>query len=743
MFKNFRFKLFVKLFVTYICVFLIPLIVFGSVLTSYTMKNYRQEILDMNIKITEYICKLVDESFQDATVANLQIMENDVISDFMTNTNISPQEMAFYSKQVSMEIQKYKSYRNAINSIDIYTATHGYIITDSSYCTKEEYYAKNFSDSGYSFEQIERIFNGEIESSLILIPSYNTDNYSHTATIIKPLAVRDEKIVALCLVVINMDYISDVYRSMLSEKYKPCLCMVYDGEIISGASSIPKKVSIDKIDLDDGNSQSVNGYIASVRKSSVFDLKYVSFLAEDAVLETVNKNNIVLLILLMFGSLILALSAVAFSNKTFQPVKGFIATDGSNENSFNSVDEIHNFIINTINSNKRLSNVVSKQEKCINDNFYKLFIQNSMSVDENLISAIFADTPISMNSKWFRAAIVDLKPHGTFRDKVVEVNTIPYFSEVLKNNNIDFFVIPNDGSQMILILSFFSIDSLKFAFDRLINILQNKEEIDMTVCLGRAVNSIFKFTKSYEDAFFAHLDSPEGVVCYDGGSNISYDSYFAFIKKDKLIFDVSTGNSKEVKNFFNELRYIIFVKNISTYGIQNYVRYLINGIFDDVIKIAKMSEIQVKKYSAACRSALENQSVAESFDCFEKLFITITDVIAKGTSPKSNEDVVDEIIKYVHNNYSSPDISLKMISEELGATSYKYVSEAFKRKTGSKFTDYLHNVRIEKAKELLLETDLLVFEIANRVGYLSDNVFIRSFKKSVGITPGEFRQSRQ
>lgn len=742
MFKNFKFKLFVKLFLVYICVFLIPLIVFGSVLTSYTMNNYKQEILDMNIKITDYICNLVDENFQDATIANFQIMENDVIADFMTNTSIMPSEMAFNSKKVAEEIKKYKTYRSAIDSIDIYTAAHDYIITGTSYFTKEEYYAKNLTNSGYSYEQWEQIFNGGLEEPFLLIPSYNTDTYCHTATIVKPLNMKNDGTFALSFVVINMDYIANTYRSMLSEKYDPYLCMLHNGIIISSADSLPKGIDAEKLVLSDGCSQNIDGYITSVRKSSAFDLMYVSFLSEDAVLESVNKSNMILFFLLISGSLVLILSAVVFSNKTFQPVKSFITTDTSSENSFNSINEIHGFIINTINSNKRLSDVVSKQEKCINDNFYKLFIQNSMSVDESLISAIFSDTSVSPRAKWFRAAIINFIYAPSSGSKGNEVNVISYFTEVLKSSNIDFYVMPSDGNKMILVLSSEGNDFPKTSLEKLVKLVKNREGIDMSVCLGRAVNSLFKFTKSYEDAFFAQLNPATGVICCEGGINPSYDSYFSFIKKDKLVFDVNTGDTESVKAFFDELRYMIFVESISTFGIQNYVRYMINGIFEDILKLSKLSDYQIKKYSAACRNALENQRIAESFDCFEKLFIEMCEDILKGKSPKTPEDIINEIIQYIYDNYSQTDISLKTISEELGATSYKYISDAFKKKTGVKFTDYLHNVRIEKAKEMLLETDLPVFEIARRVGYLSDNVFIRSFKKAVGITPGDFRQTR-
>lgn len=56
------------------------------------------------------------------------------------------------------------------------------------------------------------------------------------------------------------------------------------------------------------------------------------------------------------------------------------------------------------------------------------------------------------------------------------------------------------------------------------------------------------------------------------------------------------------------------------------------------------------------------------------------------------------------------------------------------------FTDYLSSVRIDAAKELLKSTNLTVTEIAGKVGYEDLNYFIRTFKKTVGMSPGQYRQ---
>jgi two-component system response regulator YesN len=57
--------------------------------------------------------------------------------------------------------------------------------------------------------------------------------------------------------------------------------------------------------------------------------------------------------------------------------------------------------------------------------------------------------------------------------------------------------------------------------------------------------------------------------------------------------------------------------------------------------------------------------------------------------------------------------------------------------------EYIAKLRLSHAKRLLLETSLKIDDIAEKVGYLGRNSFIRIFKKYEGITPGKFRTSYQ
>ena len=71
---------------------------------------------------------------------------------------------------------------------------------------------------------------------------------------------------------------------------------------------------------------------------------------------------------------------------------------------------------------------------------------------------------------------------------------------------------------------------------------------------------------------------------------------------------------------------------------------------------------------------------------------------------------------------------------------FQLFSKLFKEATGENFIEYLTNIRIEKAKDLLLNSDIAMKELCSMCGYQDPNYFSRTFKKNVGLTPTEYKE---
>jgi len=104
-----------------------------------------------------------------------------------------------------------------------------------------------------------------------------------------------------------------------------------------------------------------------------------------------------------------------------------------------------------------------------------------------------------------------------------------------------------------------------------------------------------------------------------------------------------------------------------------------------------------------------------------------------------NTQDLNEAIRFIHENYHKP-IDLAMVSNHV-SLNYTYFSNLFKRNIGKGFAEYLRDIRLDKAKRLLAETDYKINEIATMVGYESYKSFTRTFRELVNMQPTEFREA--
>ncbi|MDF2907951.1 MAG: two component transcriptional regulator, AraC family [Herbinix sp.] len=102
--------------------------------------------------------------------------------------------------------------------------------------------------------------------------------------------------------------------------------------------------------------------------------------------------------------------------------------------------------------------------------------------------------------------------------------------------------------------------------------------------------------------------------------------------------------------------------------------------------------------------------------------------------------VVKRMISYMEKNYDQ-DLKLEAMAKIFNYNS-AYLGKVFRKETGESFNNALDNIRIENAKQLLLETCLKVYQVSEQVGYSNIDYFYSKFKKYVGISPKEFKHKR-
>lgn len=164
------------------------------------------------------------------------------------------------------------------------------------------------------------------------------------------------------------------------------------------------------------------------------------------------------------------------------------------------------------------------------------------------------------------------------------------------------------------------------------------------------------------------------------------------------------------------------------------IAFVIVSGYDDFSYCREALRLQITDY------ILKPVNYEEFGTCIDNLKISLFEnrVSSASEPEKQEERTITGITKYLQEHLAE-DLSLSVLAEEFHLNP-QYISQLFKNEIGVNFLTYLTNIRMEKAKKLLLSTSLSVAEVAEKSGYGDYRVFSKVFKKSEGITPSQYRR---
>lgn len=102
-------------------------------------------------------------------------------------------------------------------------------------------------------------------------------------------------------------------------------------------------------------------------------------------------------------------------------------------------------------------------------------------------------------------------------------------------------------------------------------------------------------------------------------------------------------------------------------------------------------------------------------------------------------DQINHVVEFITSNYQQP-LSMAEVAEQFGMSESRF-SRYFRRSTGNTFTDFVNRVRVNKACQLLLESEMYISTICYEVGFNNVANFNRRFMEFRGMTPSEFRRN--
>ncbi len=262
-------------------------------------------------------------------------------------------------------------------------------------------------------------------------------------------------------------------------------------------------------------------------------------------------------------------------------------------------------------------------------------------------------------------------------------------------------------------------------------------------CAGSKVNDISSVADSYRDAVLIrslryYKKNDLKYARYEKSqNNPKYPREEDFRKQmDSLIHSIEINDKTKIKTLSGEVYRGLTDQRIAVEAINYDIQYLMYRLLglaynqdtdidqDEIIQYVREAIFKLKMNRG---NELRFQQFAEEYSDY---LTHLRQNTAKGTMHLIEAEIEE---KFAEN------ISLKSLGEKYFINS-AYLGQVFKKQYGCSFKDYLNKVRIRKAAQMMLRTNMKVYEIAMEVGYKNIEYFVTKFEEVYEMTPTRFRK---
>lgn len=279
------------------------------------------------------------------------------------------------------------------------------------------------------------------------------------------------------------------------------------------------------------------------------------------------------------------------------------------------------------------------------------------------------------------------------------------------------------------------INCLKEVYEKLLEFAH----IETSVFLSNHYTNILDINAAYNECLYLlnrkKMFGGKPLERYD--SNIQYILSYPYTEEDekKITNAIKSANFEAAKEHIGTIFEKNMIENLST-------ELAIMLIYDITTTVLKLSDLIIE--SADQKQIIFNRltQYRNIDEAKEAIFYAIQALCSESSKKLSDYKISDSIIEIIKKNYNDVNLSVAQIGDRL-QKSPQYISRLFKKETSKSLSKYIHEYRILVAKDLLINTELSIKEIAKKVGYTNSNGFISSFKTFEGITPRQFKLSNK
>lgn len=758
-------SLFMRFFLAYTIVSVLMVIMIGSYTRFYILKN-------LDIEIERYERKKINE-----TLSTMDVLFGEM-KKLSLNHAINTKSLHFAYIPRSMVAEKQSEVKivqellaNAINSsnyvksIGIYYEKNGYLLDYSGLTNLSSYYDNAWYEKYDHMTGSTAILDTRKVKSRTATEGYAYDNI---ITFITRIPYSNDSREGAIILNVDERIISDLLKNITLGDEKALAFIVNDqGKILSSNISDYIYQDISKLletpqEYQDSKVGSFNFTFNGTKMISYYDTfnvnnwKLFYIVSENTMFEkSVGIRNVTVLILCGLLLLMTAISLL-FSFKLYDPIKRIInnikkMSSVSDEN-LSDVSMIQGEIKMLLDNNQSLEKQLGENKILVREAFLSHLIAGRLFNMTEIRSRAdyFA---IRLDYDYYKVAALQISPSvlDDMDVQKIEFNKVTMVNMVEKVfGNLEIAVnCAQDLDDNILVL--FKLDTVENINEMEALIEQTLEDIQnslleflslpVSIGIGRVQKSISDMGVSCKESIealqykFLKGDSP--VISYtDIAGNHADTLYYPLEMEQKLIILINLGDYDKTVLILNDMLDKILEFNKSFQHIETCLSNM-TGIIQRCIYELNFNIKDVFEENDNLNIPIDRFKNIQQFKewishKFRKIIEYHMDQ-QKGNT----KSLVSDIKSYIEEKYIE-EISLVSVASHFNYNS-SYLCKTFKEKTGVSFWEYVSKIRIEKSKALLSETSKSVEQIAEMVGYNNRFSYIRTFKKYVALTPGEYR----
>lgn len=765
--KNFipNSRLFKKWFLYYLLVMFLPTLLAIIIFSSYSY-SLKKETIRSNTMVIEQVKTLIDQQILNTNqFATKAALLPNIVSLINKEAPLTSSDRFAY-RELSEELSAYALANSIVENIYIIDSKQKNIITTQTRIDCDTYYQAYINSAVISKNDwLDFLVNSETGLHCVqndFEKNSSTEIAYYIAEIPLNFTYKPRIIFKLNMGSL-LNGITNTYEEEGSIFYILCqnqqsLSIPSNNNLFNAQDYEQLQTPSETMEIND------NQYLVVSSLSDVTASKFISIRPYDSIMEPAERIRNISFLLILFFVFLGVILCFFISKKNYSPINTIFRTLRSDKgvtlpaNISNEFYVLHSVVTTIIDQNKRLLVQINHQKSAAYYSFFHKLLTGKMDY-----STSFEEQAeligITFPSEKFEIVGVHLNDYSSFvtgqnqtADKSLAVLAIQnIFNEMFGQCGSCYYL--EMGDLLLFVISFQSeTENLSTNEDHLLQVVKQASEIianqfkfHMTVVLSDLHENISGISIGYQEI----LEGMEYRKLYPSNAIIRYpeihqrlilssEEIFPSSQKEELILAIKQGNLPLVCSILDTL--IGKDQQLQTKMTIQTIRRL---IFDLIFTITKtIEDLDLPDYDLSEKqNILYNLLSDTSIETVRSQLETLLASVCHYTvlSPANRGEVLQQKIEtYIQEHYQDPNLSNTIIATECGI-SEAYLSRFFKKHTGENLLDYIHKIRLARAKQLLQEGSMTITEISQNLGYGSSNTFIRIFKKYIGITPGEYR----